>query len=1699
MIRLGIFDLFSNWANAIGHGNGTDRQFICSNVLDGCEEARAAGFVDLSVSVMDDNHEETLQLLLTRPLRRARRGAGVAGDDDNNNKEENDDGELTRRLWKVAEQLVQEPLDPAISEHWDALIRDVQGLGFSWNATAQQPSSSSSALAAAAPNPTTALVPPGFDTDEGKAHLRAVSQLLGLSANDAARITLSALAAHRSLGTNSTTTTTSTSSLDDDPRHWIGSRALLEMVLEYGYTQRTARLQLVAECLRLEQQQPQDSSNNDNENKNDDVWRDEVLVPVLQQVDGNLTVQDPFEEKALPRHRGLFRLCVSLATQPLTIPWTRQQLDVCRILTETTSSSSSSVEGTLFSQSSSSQTASWDAYVHRLMRNKLVAIAHERLQALEALVALLYARMDGGVRRSDYALLIRALQSANHFYTNTTKTTSATTTTIAAAAAASSPFDAQRLQCLAGLLCIEGTGLWRVADTPPEDSAVGAAQWVEQHPLLLGLLVDRRSGGTGAEQVETELEAILTLLRQLGRQVSVRQQSHPEQLDSSAVAPEGLALFSFGLLLSSAHRDLLASEQYGSNASAYWQTFQDSGSELSRYANDVCQALEYIDVVMNCLVDVPSFVVTRKTSNSLEPLLHDVEFDSPVKVPRRHDDDERMADDDGGEADGAERELNGPSLIYASIGRELLVAMVVVYRDTILSVHHPGALDNLRMLSQLSTHLFCNSPTLCIPFWDDWYTYHAGSPTPEADANNMSLPLCSLLDSASYFAKAAVSSSQPPVQVLEAAIPLLKLVSCLAYDATIAKFVLTQVLPPNTIHTALEACSSLSRSDSSADLIVEVLASVTLLAQVGNSKTTRQELRSSMDDMSNHSSTYSPRSVPSLLISLVDAHPNSVQLAGWVDTLLSVLLLDAPVTWIIDAAVALQSLARHPIPSSSLPKDHERVESTLRLVHCFVHRMLPVLIHEEHDDSSKQAYLKYLEQGLTLACSVSVESMAPFRITSSSVPYETVLIALECLETFLSAVLVFSHLLDDGVNAIGATVEQLRLVVLNRLATNRELGSAVWYYSGCLVSLILASDLVDVLRDVKSVSESTTLRDGPSTASSNAQWQIADSYSEQQSLRKAGAMFEKSAFLSSKGYDVDTEGVIKKGWIRPDDEAVLFRVSLAALQLLNTWARNAEIVVMRNNMDCSWLSLSPFYLLLKQSVVPPLCRTEQHLAKVWNSSGLTNMNVLLHCIASNGSRLPVPLSTAAFDLLFLSLFHSKKLLRTDSSVFHACSSSALFRDAVEESLAIVSKVSEVNQSTLASSVKISNVWRLFQAVSLCIDSSPRTVSALFGANPSNKTATLFRIVAQVIEELLQLAAPQQRNHTSVIFDDVELVDRLKLGNACLSLIQSLWKVARSDAAAMSELKWVEKSINEESSSLSQFSRMAFRTSRLWFIDANTEAMQLGQRLCFNLASLCLELVSAEIRWTCTTLPSLTPDSPLVVALQVAVDPQHSLIIGKTREYSTFLTLKRFSVLLKRFGDATRLGESLSAKLDLRALTSAESIIMPHGIPEMNGFDVFTSPGLRSLVSLLEFSRADSHVALRDLAMTNGLLKSELRRIQAWDSFLESFSMLLRSQILENKLHIPTSLSVDIGKEISRALHDNLSQVEEAKQERLLSLELNDFLNVVGSSSRLLLLYAFAVVSVEKTLSEDEHLGSLASLSNSAMKLVAILGTQLLVR
>jgi len=563
---------------------------------------------------------------------------------------------------------------------WIDLVSKTTSLGFTFHPGVQSNDKTASHSA------TNETFPAPFDSNDAKNHLAAVAALLGIPEKRVKDMTEHVFEIIEDENK-------ANGLIDGRPVHvhsLLGTKQLLLRVRDYHYGQQIDRIRIVTEAIRVEcsDEVEMDPERNDLRNH---------CIAFLNSLDKrNSWSSSSRETGQSPFMRGLYQILVSLACAPVKRIGRDDIYRACEL--RDGQDNNDSISATLTFPSTH--------FARELMADHL---SHNddavRTESLVALFMLLYQRIDGGIDRSDYVLLLQALKGQDFFAK-------------VEEGGKNSESDATRRCQLIALILAECMSLWSTAMVHVGDD--GSQEWIASHPFL-----------SNAASARNEVEIIGRLLQQeLANKVLERRRIYISQAqmmpsnvrnieDDEVDAPEAIALLTFGLLMKLCHSGV----EKGSWASS--MGVKGLAVDCVSTANDDCGAFGYLGSIMAHLLPSTLSLDSRGSEhgeldlldwNSL--ILNSCEKSkngcvSPLKITNGDGSDVRPQDDEDREEDNA-------AVIYASIGREILVATLSAFRSSISRSLSSAKVDNLGMFCQLAAKLHRNSNVLCQRFWMDW-------------------------------------------------------------------------------------------------------------------------------------------------------------------------------------------------------------------------------------------------------------------------------------------------------------------------------------------------------------------------------------------------------------------------------------------------------------------------------------------------------------------------------------------------------------------------------------------------------------------------------------------------------------------------------------------------------------------------------------------------------------------------------------------------------------------------------------------------------------------------------------------------------------------------------------------------------------------------------------------------------------------
>lgn len=1510
--------------------------------------------------------------------------------------------DLPSRLESLAKRFVEDY--EGQHPHWLSLVNSAKELGF----TLSDPQP----IASLQSNVSTTF-PAAFDTEDGQLHLQATCAALGLSKFSAVQLTLSAL---RSV------------SIDNAAfQSLLGTKVLLQKVIDHYFHQRVSRMQVIAECLRIEQ--------------DESLPLAETVAETLESVDAKSLESG--------KKRGLFRMLLLSACQG-DVPFRLEALLPAKSLREV---APSTLQESMVLANEDDESV-WRRFVQSAIELKRQFVQRERLEALEALMALLYSRMDGGTHRVDFALILLALQSAKAFFTGF-------------------PAGFERLPRLAGLICVECMSLMCVVTNPTDDEV-----WVQQHPMFSGLLV--------VSDAERELRAIESLLVKFATQLVERRNQLWGSMRMNSVGrdapvlegPEGLAVLSFGLLLMVAHQCLLSSP-FGSDINAYWQTFKETGTELCKFANIECDTFDYIYKVMDSLVDPINGAALCEQGFAYPYEMHYFgdQTNEPSNVPPA--------------------ELGAASLTYASIGRELLSTVVQAFDDTILSVDHASAPENLSMLSNLASVVFCTSPSLCAPFWEDWDVYTS----PRALSGD--LPLCRVLDSA-YTLASTCQLSRPPKpgdDILRRMVPLLEFVASVVYDARVTELALKSIIPDGLIHSALVLCSS---SNSSISLTVsrKILKSLSVIATKGTSSSCRALLRRLLEKGDDRHSV-GPRILLAISMGKAD-----VVLTARVYTILAELLQDAPDAWVLEVASGLSVFRRTDDRYEFLAcGDAASIDSVASLVQSMVIRLDDIAFHSSFGEDATIAYFSVVEQGLQSCGSTLAKIMSAASVDSrgrTTVRGWTARTMLCCLSSALLGVRPIIQMHNSS--RVQDAAIAVRDSVVTILSAHRGLSDAVLYFATNPISLGLLGTLTEQLSDSSFLNALSSDENASSADDYGRIGQVMKKSAQgneevTQSLKKSlrDIVSDTDSFL----YDVDPRKLHTFGVGVIEDGSDGLGTALAAMRLLNAWAQSVDDMAVTVTNESTDVSFGPYRFLCRSPILPEPLRSRQRLSSVWVASCVTNFDLILRYISYNDVPcMRAQLAMESLDCLYLCFVQGKKAANelSDDSLLRCFYDSSAFRELVSRSVDNIS-AAMTGTATIEDGMHMSVDTRILRLASSCVESSAALGTKVLGDSVGESIGTLCNVVIGTIELL-------QRTEEIQSLDE-SLTRMLRLANASLAILVPFWRHARN-FGSQNDDPYAQPARQKMQTVIEQQSRLTTELVALVFLPSDRmnptmlsddESHRVLERLVASATSLAVDLLTIELSWLSEDDASLKADPPIFQALASAMSQDCLRFVPATSACLRVNGLLQYDGAYKSV--LKEVGANTLSRLPIRYLALSATRLERDTFSQCNGLDVYGVNDLLTSIRKGPLASAEWSALLRSIAVLRGLIDSELERVKSWTAFAEVLSLLVEKAETSPSAssHFLASygggtFAVELVKELSHCLNSALVSVEQTSTATGLVAEGGFISNAMAT---LLLHFTTQGSTVFTRMSTEEWLTTATSLGSCCRKITSITETERTVR
>ena len=203
--------------------------------------------------------------------------------------------------------------------------------------------------------------------------------------------------------------------------------------------------------------------------------------------------------------------------------------------------------------------------------------------------------------------------------------------------------------------------------------------------------------------------------------------------------------------------------------------------------------------------------------------------------------------------------------------------------------------------------------------------------------------------------------------------------------------------------------------------------------------------------------------------------------------------------------------------------------------------------------------------------------------------------------------------------------------------------------------------------------------------------------------------------------------------------------------------------------------------------------------------------------------------------------------------------------------------------------------RSLRAVGACVDLNASIAAKMLASEQRSLVSSLFGFVSDVITILDQKKG--QKEFVQVLSDE-SFVRKVQVAVGCLYIVRSIWKYARSlhlNEGVDSTVGRLRLVVEEETSLLSSLASFVFNHAYIQaaFVGQESSAAQHGRSTLLKLATLALDIMSAEIAWVQANSDRIGTDLLIVRALEVAMENDMSRLVSACKQY---LTIRSFTIV-----------------------------------------------------------------------------------------------------------------------------------------------------------------------------------------------------------
>jgi len=1253
-------------------------------------------------------------------------------------------------------------------------------------------------------------IPEAFKTEEGEKHLSATTALLGLSRQRSVQVTMGAL--------RSVDTTAGNSSKDKDDKHkndnfssLLGSRELLVKTLTHHHRQRSARLSVLTECLRLEQ---------------DEFYpiRAVVTKELLDPLDESfLNSNDGNNNNNNNKARGIFKSLLIVSCQPDPVV-TRESLEPIKVLRI------NSTINTLVSSSSSSLSSSQrsiNSFGSTLIAEIEAQTSRERTQAMEGLLALLYQRLQGGICREDYALLFTAFFSGDNNRNNSNK-------------------QEDRWNQLAGLICAECMALWRVFEQGSSTSSIMG--WTAKHPLLIGLETEEGKN-------DIEALALLHLDTMSVNALTSTSSSHGKR-------PQSIAFLSCGLLLCLANDDVIAITRKqlhltpGVLSSLLWdkkcdENENDSPKSLREYGDRMVQIANDEGGAYDFLIDIVKSLAGEALVDSSPLVAHDAPYDWQFSSRRRQQKKQQGTPvlmllnqaSDGTDGDStadmekvtmADTNVSADILVYTSIAREIIASSIAAFSETLLTIDRSNSCRNIGMLSQLVAAVFRNNKPLCQQFWDSWELYIATTTTQEDQQKGF--PICRLMDTSYNLINShlqALSNGKISKNEFVSAAASFFLLSSALWNTPTTIETMIGMLSKNLFRTAMACCCGPPNyEEEHLQNITILLESFQALTRIpASSNSCLQTLRMLLEDVEHQIMPATETETQSFdgprLLALILYNQQDSRITQSVLGIIANLLEGAPRGWAIllagqftDNSVGGDSAISLLIPFIFGTNEEQLSNSAVSVLAALIGHMSSIVFGDSNVPNKNDATIVAFLQSLSTALLSAMTGLclATTCTTTASVSVETADIILQSFANFLKFIRPVITLHESSKVRLGATLTRDSLITA--LANSNGLGEVIVYYATLPASLGVVVKMEETIVD-QSISEQVARDDNSETVKKYGPWYSLSSECEGNTSDSDSSRYRVLDALSEMTpSDFDLEGAEARGLTKDksSDGVATLNATWSSMRLLSEWVSHVEDIAkthlevlpsaehpLTDKANDIIQNLSPQRLLCTVAPMPISCRADSKLAAFWQTLDISTFDLLLPYlhpeVKTEASLMP---ASIVLDLINACITHAKlsvpKVDMANSMLLHIALRSArlskLLFILVERGIRLAKEEHSPKKLTGKNDDAFLNTFLSFRILSSCVASAPTVADAILGLEENCGLTKVLVDGAMLAPKVLNLKGSQG------IFTTEASILQIRMAAGCMDVLSALWKNTRFLSQGTSDQ--VRSSLTKEADRQSSF-------------------------------------------------------------------------------------------------------------------------------------------------------------------------------------------------------------------------------------------------------------------------------------------------------